>query len=276
MRVPKTIKLYINGAFPRTESGRVFGFNANDGALYANLCDATRKDLRACVDASRAAYGDWAKRSAYNRGQILYRMAEMASSRHLEIEEGLIEVFGLSPAAAKEEATRAVDSFVYYAGFTDKYQQLIGSVNPVSGPHHNFTTVESVGVVGFLPETGMSYSAFAAHLAAILASGNTLIAVMPGKLGPMLAPLAEVFATSDLPGGVVNLLTESKNDLFKQLATHMEIQSLSVGDAKLREEARRLAVENMKRVTSPRAEANGLPAILDFVEYKTVWHPIGI
>lgn len=276
MRVPKTIKLFINGAFPRTESGRVFGFNATDGSLYANLCDSTRKDLRACVDAARAAQGDWAKRSAYNRGQILYRMAEMASSRHLEIEEGLREAFGLSPAAASEEATRAVDSLVYYAGFTDKYQQLIGAVNPVSGPHHNFTTAEPVGVVGFLPDTGMGYAAFVAHLAAILASGNTLIAVMPGALGPMLAPLAEVLATSDLPGGVVNLLTESKSDLFKQLATHMEIQSVSVGNEALRQEARKLGVENMKRVAAPRAEANGLGAILDFVEYKTVWHPIGV
>lgn len=276
MRVPKTIKLYVNGAFPRTESGRVFGFPAADGSHYANLCDSTRKDLRACVDAARAAQGDWAKRSAYNRGQILYRMAEMASARSLEIEEGLREVFGLGNLAAAEEAARAVDAFVYYAGFTDKYQQLIGSVNPVSGPHHNFTTAEPVGVVGFLPEANMTYSAFVAHLVAILASGNSVISVMYGKLGPMLAPLAEVFATSDLPNGVVNLLTESKGELFRPLATHMEIHAVSVGDRSLREEARKLAVENMKRVAAPRIEATSLAAILDFVEYKTVWHPIGI
>ena len=276
MKVPKTNKLYINGAFPRTESGRVFSFRATNGTHYANLCDATRKDLRACVDAARAAQGDWAKRSAYNRGQILYRVAEMANARALEIEEGLREVFGLSPAGAAEDAARAVDAAVYYAGFTDKYQQLMGSVNPVSGPHHNFTTPEPVGVVGFLPEIGMSYAAFVSHLAAILASGNTLIAVMPGRLGPMLAPLAEVLATSDLPSGVVNLLTESKRDLFKQLATHMEIQALSVGDEALRGQARQLGLANMKRVLAPRTEACGLAAILDFVEYKTVWHPIGM
>jgi acyl-CoA reductase-like NAD-dependent aldehyde dehydrogenase len=131
-------------------------------------------------------------------------------------------------------------------------------------------------VVGFLPEASMCFGGFVAHLAAILASGNSVIAVMSGKLGPMLAPLAEVCATADLPNGVVNLLTESKNDLFKQFATHMEIQSFSVGSGSLREEARKLGVANMKRVAWPRAEANALAAILDFVEYKTVWHPIGL
>ena len=276
MRVPKTIKLYINGAFPRTESGRSFGFNAADGTLYANLCDATRKDLRACVDAARGASESWAHRAAYNRGQILYRMAEMASARSLEIGECLTEVWGMSEGAAAKEAQIAMDAFVYYAGFTDKFQQLIGSVNPVSGPHHNFTTAEPVGVVGFMPAPDMGYADFVAHLAAILASGNTVVAVMPGKLGPMVAPLSEVFATSDLPGGVVNLLTESKSELFKQLATHMEIQSISVGEPALLKDARKLGVENMKRVVAPRAETNQLAAILDFVEYKTVWHPIGI
>src|SRR4051812_12238603 len=185
MRVPKTIKLYINGAFPRTESGRSYALNASDGKLYANLCDSTRKDLRACVDAARGAFEGWAHRAAYNRGQILYRMAEMCSARTLEIEECLREVWGMSEADAKRETEAATDAFVYYAGFTDKFQQLIGSVNPVSGPHHNFTTAEPVGVVGFVPAGAMSFSAFCAHLAAILAGGNTVIAVMPGKLAPM-------------------------------------------------------------------------------------------
>lgn len=275
MRVPKTIKLYINGAFPRTESGRSYALNAADGSLYANLCDSTRKDLRACVDAARGAFDGWAHRSAYNRGQILYRMAEMASSRTAEIEESLREVFGMSEQEAAREAEAAMDAFVYYAGFTDKFQQLIGSVNPVSGPHHNFTTAEPVGVVAFSPAAGMGYSAFAAHLAAILAAGNTVIAVMPGKLAPLLAPLSEVFATSDLPNGVVNLLTESKPELFGHMAKHMEIQALSVGEPSLFQEARKLGVENMKRVVSPRTETNQLAAMLDFVEYKTVWHPIG-
>lgn len=275
MRVPKTIKLFINGAFPRTESGRSFPYNAKDGALYANLCDATRKDLRSAVDAAKEALHGWSGRSAYNRGQILYRMAEVASSRRLEIEETLQSVWGMKPGEAVFEAEQAMDAFVYYAGFTDKYQQLIGSVNPVSGPHHNFTTAEPVGVVAFAPASGMSYSAFVAHLCAIISSGNTVVASMPGMLAPLLAPLAEVFATSDLPGGVVNLLTESKNDLFKQMATHMEIQAISVGEAAEQADARKLGVENMKRVVSPRGETNQLAAILDFVEYKTVWHPIG-
>ncbi len=275
MRVPKTIKLYINGAFPRTESGRSFAVNTSKGELYANLCDSTRKDLRACVDAARGAFDGWSHRAAYNRGQILYRMAEMASSRTAEIEEGLREVFGMSESEAAKEAEAAMDAFVYYAGFTDKFQQLIGSVNPVSGPHHNFTTAEAVGVVGFQPATNMGYAAFCAHIAAILAAGNTVIAVMPGRLAPMLAPLSEVFATSDLPAGVVNLLTESKPELFGHMAKHMEIQSISVGEPALFNEARKLGVENMKRVVVPRAQTEQLACVLDFVEYKTVWHPIG-
>jgi acyl-CoA reductase-like NAD-dependent aldehyde dehydrogenase len=276
MRVPKTIKLYINGSFPRTESGRSFSVNCADGALYANLCDSTRKDLRACVDAARGAFEGWSHRAAYNRGQILYRMAEMASARNAEIEECLQSVWGMSESEAAREAQAAMDAFVYFAGFTDKFQQLIGSVNPVSGPHHNFTTAEPVGVVAFAADPGMSYSAFVAHLAAILAAGNTLVALMPGKLGPMLAPLSEVFATSDLPAGVVNLLTESRSELFPQMAKHMEIQALSVGGQGLFQEARKLGVENMKRVVMPREETNQLASILDFVEYKTVWHPIGV
>ena len=276
MRVPKTIKLYINGAFPRTESGRSFPLNGVDGKLYANLCDSTRKDLRSCVDAARAAFEGWASRSAYNRGQILYRMAEMSSSRALEIEECLREVWGMSEQEASEEAQKAMDSFVYYAGFTDKFQQLIGSVNPVSGPHHNFTTAEPVGVVGFVPSRDCSYSGFVAQLAAILASGNTLIAIMPAGLAPLLAPLSEVLATSDLPAGVVNLLTESKPDLHKHMASHMEIQALCLGDTNFLAEARKLGVENMKRVMAPRDELTQLACLLDFVEYKTVWHPIGV
>jgi len=275
MRVPKTIKLFINGAFPRTESGRTFEFLASDGSVYANLCDATRKDFRSAVDAARSAQQGWVDRSAYSRGQILYRMAEMASSRHLEFEEVLGSVWGMKESKAKLEAELAVDSFVYYAGFTDKFQQLIGTVNPVSGPHHNFTSAEAVGVVAFAPDSGMLYSAFVAHLAAIIASGNTVVATMPGRLAPFLAPLAEVLATSDLPNGVVNLLTEKKNDLFKQMATHLEVQAISVGDPAQVAEARKSGAENMKRVLSPRLEPKQLSSILDFVEYKTVWHPIG-
>lgn len=276
MRVPKTIKLYINGAFPRTESGRSFPFPAANGSAYANLCDGTRKDLRACVDAAKGAFESWASRSAYNRGQILYRMAEMVSSRANEFSECFSEVWGMSEAEAARETEAIVDAFVYHAGFTDKFQQLIGSVNPVSGPHHNFTTAEAVGVVGFVPAEEMRPATFAGQLAAILAAGNTLVAVMPGKLGPMLAPMSEVFATSDLPAGVVNLLTESKPGLLSHMASHMEIQALAVGKENDLREAKKIGVENMKRVMATREEPCQLAAILDFVEYKTVWHPIGV
>lgn len=275
MRVPKTIKLYINGQFPRTESGKSFPVNAKSGGTYANLCDATRKDLRACVDAAKEALHGWSGKSAYNRGQILYRMAEMASARELEIIESLVEAGGYAEEEAKQEAEKARDAFVYYAGFTDKFAQLIGSVNPVSGPHHNFTTPEPVGVVAFVASSDMSYADFCAQLAAILASGNTVIATMPGPLGPLLAPLSEILATSDLPNGVVNLLTEQKADLYKHMASHMEIHAVSAQDRKLFPEARKLGVENMKRVVPPRLDSRHLERILDFVEYKTVWHPIG-
>lgn len=275
MRVPKTIKLFINGAFPRTESGRSYPLKAMDGSLYANLCDSTRKDLRGAVEAARGALSGWTSRSAYNRGQILYRMAEMSSSRESEIVDCLEQVWGMEILAGTAEAQAAMDAFVYYAGFTDKYQQLIGSVNPVSGPHHNFTTAEPVGVVGLLPGEDTTYAQFVAQLAAAIASGNTLIAVMPGKLAPLLAPLSEILATSDLPAGVVNLLTESKPELFKHMATHMEIQAISVAQDRF-SEARKLGVENMKRVITPRVETQQLASILDFVEYKTVWHPIGV
>jgi len=272
MRVPKTIKLFLNGAFPRTESGHSFAVKAADGALYANLCDATRKDLRTAVEAARVALPGWSARAAYNRGQILYRMAELSSSRHLELEECLREVWGLSAEAAASEASEARDAFVYYAGFTDKFQQLMGGVNPVSGPFHNFTTAEPVGVVGYAPAAETSFAAFAAQLAAILASGNAVVALMPGRLAPLIAPLGEILATSDLPAGVVNLLTESgKNGLVKQLASHMEVQALVLGEAALLPEARKLAAENMKRVLEPRQEPLGLESLLDCVEYKTVW-----
>jgi acyl-CoA reductase-like NAD-dependent aldehyde dehydrogenase len=275
MRIPKTIKLYINGAFPRTESGRSFSLNAADGALYANLCDSTRKDLRACVDAAKAAFEGWAGRSAYNRGQILYRMAEMASARSTEIEGCLREVWGMSGAEASRDAQASVDALVYYAGFTDKFQQLMGSVNPVSGPHHCFTTAEPVGVVAFVPKKETEYSVFIAGLAAILASGNTVVALMPGRLGAMLAPIAEIFATSDLPAGIVNLLTESKGELFSHMAKHMEIHALLLGDPGVFSEAQRLGVENMKRIVALRPDTMQLASLLDLVEYKTVWHPIG-
>jgi acyl-CoA reductase-like NAD-dependent aldehyde dehydrogenase len=275
MRVPKTIKLYINGAFPRTESGRSYECKASDGSLYANLCDGTRKDLRGAVEAAKAAGESWAAKSAYNRGQILYRIAEMFSARQLEVVACLMDVWGMDQAAATKETTKAIDGFVYYAGFTDKYQQLMGSVNPVSGPHHNFTTPEAVGVVGILAEEKLGLAAFTNHLAAVIASGNTVVAILEGKLAPLLAPLSEILDTSDLPVGVINLLTEQKSELFKHLATHMELQAIAVSDDKLFGQAKKLGIENMKRSIKLRDDSLQLACILDFVEYKTVWHPIG-
>lgn len=278
MRVPKTIKLFIGGEFPRTESGRSFSvpvFGSQN--VFANLCQASRKDFRNSVTAAQSALPDWEKRSAYNRGQILYRMAEMAESKRGEFTETLKTVSGLSEDEANRQVDDAVDAFVYYAGFADKYQQLIGAVNPVSGPHHNFTTPEPVGVVSLLFDEAATLGAIVASIAAVIVSGNTLTALLPETNAALLAPLSEVFATSDLPKGVINLLTGHLSELAAQAGSHMEVQCLSYqgGDPKLLLELKTLASENMKRVVPGQSTLLSLENLLCYVEYKTVWHPIG-
>ncbi|MGZ5280099.1 MAG: aldehyde dehydrogenase family protein, partial [Pseudobdellovibrionaceae bacterium] len=214
LQIAKTIKLFIGGEFPRTESGRSFPVYVNKSKnIYAHLCKASRKDLRNAITAAQAAVGSWSGKSAYNRGQILYRMAEMMEGKRPEIAEILVQTLGMTKAQTDKAIDAAIDAFVYYAGWTDKYQQVIGAVNPVSGPHHNFTTPEPVGVVGLLADQKFDFGALVAQISAIIASGNTVVVLMAEKGAATLAPLSEVFATSDLTKGVINLLTGHLDEL---------------------------------------------------------------
>lgn len=287
-KVLKTIKLFIGGEFPRTESGRSFavlrhraGKGAAKGspdAVYAQLCLASRKDFRNAVTAAQGALGSWSGKSAYNRAQILYRMAEMIEGKREEFVEVLRETLGQSPKAAEASVDAAIESFVYFAGWADKYQQVIGAVNPVSGPHHNFTSAEPVGVVGLIAGEKFDLGRLAADIAAILASGNVLVALLSEQGSAIIAPLSEALATSDLTKGAVNLLTGSLEELGEQFGAHLELQSLSVQseNQKLLTSLRTAAAENMKRVVPRHDEKRlELERLLSFVEYKTVWHPIG-
>lgn len=277
-QIAKTIKLFIGGEFPRTESGRSFPVLAKKSKkVYAHLCRASRKDLRNSVTAAQSALSSWSGKSAYNRGQILYRMAEMMEGKRSEIAEILTETLGYTKVQTEKAVNAAIDSLVYFAGWTDKYQQVIGAVNPVSGPHHNFTTPESVGIVGLIADQKFDFANLVSQIAAIIASGNTCVVLMAEEGGATLAPLSEVFATSDLTKGVVNLLTGQLDELAGQFGTHMEIHSISCQstDSKVLSDLKQQGADNMKRIVGPIKDFNSLEHLLSFVEYKTVWHPIG-
>lgn len=278
LKIAKTVKLFIGGEFPRTESGRSAPvYLHKTKKLYANVCLASRKDLRNAVTAANGAQKGWQSKSAYNRSQILYRMAEMMEAKREEFTECLTATLGLTPVQANKSVDASVEALVYYSGFADKYQQVLGAVNPVSGPHHNFTSTEAVGVVGLIANEKFDLSNFVAQMAAIIVSGNTVVALLSENGSALLAPLAETLATSDLSKGVVNLLSGSTEELYKQFGLHMEIQSLSVqlSDAKKLAELKVLAADNMKRVVWPTKQAVSLEHLMSFVEFKTVWHPIG-
>lgn len=276
--VPKTHKLYIGGEFPRSESGRSYVL-AKPGAkyAYAQLCLASRKDLRAAVDAAKAAQPGWAGRSAYNRGQILYRMAEMIEGRGESWRALLRDGLGLTAAQATRAFEGVIDALVYFAGATDKYPQVIGAVNPVAGPHHSFTTPEPTGVIGLIFPDEPDPAAIAARIAAAIAAGNSVIALLPDRAGGLVAEFGEAFATADLPAGVVNLLSGDAAELTPQFASHMEIQGLAFlrDEPQQRTELERAAADNMKRCVASHGPLLALERVLDFVEYKTVWHPIG-
>lgn len=280
LRVPKTIKLFIGGEFPRTESGRSFDAVTKKGKrLYAHLCQASRKDLRNAVTAAQGALSGWKGKTAYNRSQILYRMAEMAEGKRQEYVETFIEVLGYTPVQAHKAVDQGIDAFVYYAGFADKYQALVGTINPVAGPHHCFSTPEPVGVVGMLFDGKFDFPRIVAEISSVICSGNTTVVLLPEEGAAVLAPLAETFATSDLPNGVVNLLTGYLDELYMHFGNHMEIQALSasVGSKKKVAELQALGIANMKRVVvrSQSGTQQSLDRLLGFVEYKTVWHPAG-
>lgn len=278
LKVLKTIKLFIGGEFPRTESGRSFPVvRQGTEEHYAHLCRASRKDFRNAVSAAKSALSSWERRTAYNRAQILYRMAEMCEGKRDEFASVLCYTQGLKSEEAQNAVDEAIDAFVYYAGYADKYQQVIGNINPVSGPHHCFTSADPVGVVAVLFDESSTLGEIAAGISSIICSGNTAVVLLPGVTGALLAPLAEVFATSDLPKGVVNLLTGFVAELAPHFGSHMEVQALSVQikDEALLTKLKTAGAENLKRVSSRMQERLALTNILEHVEYKTIWHPVG-
>ena len=278
LKIAKTIKLFIGGEFPRTESGRsnpVYGTKSKK--LYGYLCKASRKDLRNAVTAAQSAQHGWQEKSAYNRTQILYRMAEMAEGKREEIVEVLTKTLDYSKMNANKAVDKAIDGFVYFAGFADKYQQMIGAVNPVSGPHHNFTSSEPVGLVALICNSKFDFGDVVAQISAIIASGNSVVVLMAEEGAATLAPLSEIFATSDLPKGVINLLTGDLAELYQHVGTHMEINSLSYqgSNKKILGELKEMAAGNLKRVVPPVENMLSLEHLVSYVEFKTVWHPIG-
>ncbi|HZA41311.1 MAG TPA: aldehyde dehydrogenase family protein [Actinomycetota bacterium] len=272
--VRKTYKLYMGGAFPRSESGRSFEVRSNDGEFLANAARASRKDVRDAVAAARKAFGKWGSLTAYNRGQILYRIAEMMESRRADLVAAVAGAEGAG--GAERQVDEAIDLWVWYAGWTDKLTQVIGGLNPVAGPYFNITVPEPTGVCGIVAPEMPSLLGLVRRLAPALCGGNTTI-VLTSEAHPLPAiELAECMATSDVPGGVVNLLTGFKNELVPVLAGHQDVDALDVGgvpDA-LRTEVEGLGANNVKRVIHP----DGAPSPYEataFMEMKTVWHPKG-
>lgn len=275
--VKKTYKLFIGGAFPRTESGRTYEVKNSKGVFIANPCMASRKDLKDAVVAARAAQGSWSQATAYNRGQILYRIAEMLEGRREQIISEISELTGVTVKKASDEVEASVDLLVWYAGWTDKISALDGATNPVAGPYYNFTIPEALGVVGFIAPKKSALLGFIAGIAPIIASGNTVIALASESAPLPAMSLAEVIATSDVPAGVVNILTGKTAELAPWFASHMDIDGLDITglDSKFVAEVKVAGAQNLKRIHSFKDVATP-GRILAFMESKTVWHPIGV
>jgi acyl-CoA reductase-like NAD-dependent aldehyde dehydrogenase len=259
--VKKTYKLYVGGAFPRSESGRSYE------AEGANVARASRKDLRDAVRAARGAFPQWAAMTAYNRGQVLYRVAEIMEGRRAQFAELVGD---------EAEVDAAIDSWVWYAGWADKLGQVLGSSNPVAGPYFNFTVPEPTGVVGVVAPEEPPLAGFVSRLAPVIVGGNAAVVVASEKRPLAAVTLAEVLATSDVPGGVVNVLTGQKDELCSVLAGHMDVNAVDLsGAAGDRTELERVAADNVKRVVS-NGDGQSPWHVAAFLELKTVWHPIGV
>jgi acyl-CoA reductase-like NAD-dependent aldehyde dehydrogenase len=275
--VKKTYKLFIGGAFPRTESGRTYEVKNSKGDFIANPCMASRKDLKDAVVAARAAQSGWSQATAYNRGQILYRMAEMLEGRTEQFVSEISELTGVTVKKAHDEVEQSIDLLVWYAGWTDKISALDGATNPVAGPYYNFTIPEALGVVGFIAPKKSALLGFIAGIAPIIASGNTVIALASENAPLPAMSLAEVIATSDVPGGVVNILTGKTAELAPWFASHMDIDGLDITglESKFVAEIKVAGAQNLKRIHAFKDTATP-GRILAFMESKTVWHPIGV
>ncbi|HUA37538.1 MAG TPA: aldehyde dehydrogenase family protein [Candidatus Sulfopaludibacter sp.] len=286
LNVKKTYKLYIGGKFPRSESGRYLPAKSAKGEHLDNFAYASRKDFRDAVVAARAAFDDWSKATAYNRGQVLYRAAEMLQNRVKELANEVSRSANVSAARGKHEVTLAIDRLVHFAGWTDKYQQVFGSVNPVATSHFNFTTPEPTGVVVVLAPDEPPLLALVSLVAPVILSGNTAVVVASEKFPLPSASFAEILATSDLPGGVVNVLTGRRAELVPHIASHMDVNAIVDGarDTEISAKLRAGVATNLKRYASHSltladwfsSEAEDPYWLLDTVEFKTAWHPIGI
>jgi acyl-CoA reductase-like NAD-dependent aldehyde dehydrogenase len=287
--ITKTPKVYVGGQFIRSESGRVFPIyekGDREGKFFANIPQCTRKDIRNAVEAAAKAGPDWAKRTPYNRGQILYRLGEMLESRADEMSEAITRASDASDRHARREVAASVDRLIYYAGWADKYAQVVGNTNPVAGPFFNFTVPEPMGIVGVIASDEEPLLGLISQIAPVIVSGNTVIALASETQPYPAIVLGEMLATSDLPGGVVNLITGYRRELLPTFATHTHIRGVSaVVGANERKELALGAADSVKRVRTRKAEekldwysdkTQGVYDIKDFVEFKTTWHPIGV
>jgi acyl-CoA reductase-like NAD-dependent aldehyde dehydrogenase len=280
--IRKTYKLYIGGNFVRSESGRSLAAKSPSGELLDNFCHASRKDLRDAVAAARPAGEGWSKKSAYLRGQILYRAAEMLDDRAGSMAEEIARSTGAEAARARAEVDLAIDRLVYYAGWTDKFTQVFGAVNPVATSHFNFTTPEPTGVVAVLAPEEPSLVPLVSMAAAVVLTGNSAVVIAPEKFPLPALTFAEVLATSDLPGGVINILSGKRAELLSHIAGHMDINAIV--NASGSPELQSGTAINLKRYAERHlsaeewlTDAGADPYwILDTVEFKTAWHPIGL
>jgi len=281
--VRKTYKLYVGGAFPRSESGRSYVVTDAKGKFLANASQASRKDARDAVVAARKAFAGWHARTAYNRGQVLYRIAEVMEGRHQQFSLEVSQSEGLSISKARAVVDASIDRWVWYAGWADKLAQVVGSSNPVAGPYFDFSLPEATGVVAVLAPQDSSLLGLTSVIAPAIVSGNTVVAVSSYERPLPAITLGEVMATSDVPGGVVNILTGSASEIGPWLASHQDVNAIDLCGIESEDEARDLeiaAAGNLKRVRRPAEEDwtadQGLSRLTQYLELKTVWHPIGV
>jgi acyl-CoA reductase-like NAD-dependent aldehyde dehydrogenase len=275
--VNKTYKLFIGGAFPRSESGRVYEIKGANKKFIANPSLASRKDLRDAVVAAKAAQPGWANATAFNRGQILYRIAEIMEGRSEQFVDEICALEGVTNKVAKSQVEAAIDTWVWYSGWCDKLSSVTGSLNQVSGPFYNFTTPEPLGVVAIFAENKPSLLGVVRTLAPVLAGGNSAVLIASENYPLPAITLSEALATSDVPGGVVNILTGKSAELAPWVGSHMEIDGVDVAglSKKQEEELKLVGADNLKRIFRFNPD-NHPERITSFMEQKTVWHPIGI
>ncbi|WP_028047442.1 aldehyde dehydrogenase family protein [Cellulomonas sp. URHE0023] len=278
LAVPKTYKLYIGGAFPRSESGRTYEVASSKGAFLANAAKASRKDARDAVVAARAAVGGWSGATAYNRGQVLYRIAELLEGRREQFVAEIVDAEGVSAGKATAQVDAAIDRWVWYAGWADKYAQVSGNANPVSGPYFNISVPEPTGVVAIVAPQDSSLLGLVSVVAPALVAGNTVVVVASERLPLSAISLSEVLATSDVPKGVVNVLTGSPAEIAPWLASHADVNGLDLTGAGDLDwvDLQVAAAETLKRVLAPQDVDQSLGRITAFTETKTVWHTKGL